>query len=49
MGSPQFIGMGVTVAVVIGLDWPIDWLVPFAMLAGGVATLLATLMQGARN
>jgi hypothetical protein len=49
MISPQFIGMGVTVLVVLGLDWPIDWLVPFAMLCGGVATLLVTLMQGARN
>lgn len=49
MVSPQFIGMGVTVVVVLGVDLPIDWLVPFAMLAGGFATLLATLVQRARN
>lgn len=49
MATPQFIGMGVTALVVIGVDLPIDWLVPLAMLAGGVATFLVTLMQSARN
>lgn len=49
MISPQFIGMGVTVAVVLGVDLPVDWLVPFAMLCGGVAIFVATLVQRARN
>jgi hypothetical protein len=38
MRAPQIVGFGVTIAVVIGVDLPVDWLVIVAILAGGVAT-----------
>ena len=38
MGLPQIAGYATTVAVVLLVDLPIDWLVTTAMLAGGFAT-----------
>ena len=38
MGLPQIAGYATTVAVVLLVDLPIDWLVMTAMLSGGVAT-----------
>jgi len=37
MQAPQLAGFAVTVAVVLGVDLPIDWLVFVATLAGGLA------------
>ena len=42
LGLPQMFGLAVTTAMVVGVDMPIDWLCPLAMLAGGVATYAAS-------
>jgi hypothetical protein len=46
MRTPQFAGLGVTAAVVLGVDLPIDWLVLLAMTCGGLATFVFKLRQG---
>jgi hypothetical protein len=38
MQAPQLAGFGVTIAVVIAADLPLAWLIPVAMLCGGLAT-----------
>jgi ABC-type Fe3+-siderophore transport system permease subunit len=48
MLRPQFVGLGVTALVVVGVDLRIDWLMPLAVLAGGVATYAASLLSRTR-
>jgi hypothetical protein len=48
MKTPQFLGLGVTTAVVIGVDLPIDWLTALAVFCGGVATYGAALVMRTR-
>ena len=38
MQAPQVAGFAVTVAVVMAIDLPLDWLVVVATLSGGLAT-----------
>lgn len=38
MQPPQIAGFATTIAVVMAVDLPIDWLIVVAMLSGGVAT-----------
>ncbi len=42
MRMPQIAGMAVMVAVVAGVELPVDWLVPLAMLCGGVAVFVVS-------
>lgn len=39
MQPPQIAGFATTIAVVMAVDLPLDWLVTVAMLSGGFATL----------
>ena len=43
MKVPQIAGMTVTVLVVAGVDLRVDWLVPLAMLCGGLATYFVSM------
>lgn len=49
MRTPQFVGLGVTTLVMVGVDLPIDWLCPLAMLCGGLATFAVSLFAAPRN
>jgi len=49
MRLPQVAGMIVTIAVVVMVDMRVDWLVPLAMLSGGVATYAASLWEHTRG
>jgi hypothetical protein len=49
MRAPQIAGFGVTVAVVIGSDLPIDWLVLVATLSGGFAAFAVVLAMRPRR
>jgi hypothetical protein len=42
MRTPQFIGLGVTAAVVLGVDLPVDWSVALGVFCGALATYAAT-------
>ena len=42
MRLPQVLGLAVTTAVMVGVEMPIDWLCPLAMLCGGAATYAAS-------
>ena len=44
MRTPQFAGLGVTTAVIVGVDLPIDWLCPLAVLCGALATYAASFL-----
>lgn len=44
LGLPQTIGLAVTTAMIVGVDMPIDWLCPLAMMCGGVATYGASVL-----
>ena len=46
MRAPQLAGFGVTVAVVIGIDLPVGWLVFVATLCGGAATFAVAYALG---
>lgn len=49
MRAPQVAGYAATVASVIVLDLPIDWLIATAMLIGGAATFAtAWFLRGRR-
>lgn len=45
MSLAQTAGMIVTIGVVVGLDLRVDWLVPLAMLCGGVTIFVVSLWQ----
>ena len=49
MKLSQIAGMAVTIAVVAGVDLPVDWLVPLAMLCGGVAVFAVSYWEQTRN
>lgn len=49
MGLPQALGMAVTIAVVVGVDLRVDWLVPLAMLCGGLATCCVSYWEQTRS
>lgn len=49
MGLAQSAGMLVTIAVVIGVDLPVDWLVPLAMICGGLAIFAVRMWQQTRG
>lgn len=49
MNIAQVAGMVVTIAVVVGVDLRLDWLVPLAMLCGGAATFFVSLWQQTRG
>lgn len=49
MNIAQVAGMVVTIAVVVGVDLRLDWLVPLAMLCGGAATFFVGLWQQTRG
>ena len=40
MRVPQFVGLGVTTAVIVGVDLPVDWLCSLAVLCGALATFV---------
>lgn len=42
MSRGQIAGMIVVIAVIAGVDMRIDWLVPLAMLCGGLATYVVS-------
>jgi hypothetical protein len=42
MRAAQLAGYGTTIAIVIGIDLPIDWLVLAAMTGGGIAVFAVT-------
>jgi hypothetical protein len=42
MSRGQIAGMIVVIAVIAGVDMRIDWLVPLAMMCGGVATYVVS-------
>lgn len=46
MRTPQFAGLGVTTAVVLGVDLPIDWLCFVAMMCGALTTFALSLRRG---
>jgi len=49
MRVPQLAGFAVTIAVVAGVDLPIDWLVVVAMLCGGLATFAVSYAMRSRG
>ena len=49
MRLPQVAGMAVTIAVVVGVDMRVDWLVPLAMLCGGAAIYVVSLWEHTRS
>lgn len=49
MKLAQSAGMAVTIAMVVALDIRIDWLVPLAMLGGGVTVFFVSLWEQTRN
>jgi hypothetical protein len=49
MRLPQVAGMLVTIGVVVGVDLRVDWLVPLAMLCGGLATYAVTMWEQTRS
>ena len=49
MQAPQLAGYAVTIAVVAGVDLPIDWLVVVAMLCGGLATFVVSYAMRSRD
>lgn len=49
MRTPQFVGLGVAAVVTLSVDLPLDWLIPLAILCGGVATYAATFVMGERR
>jgi hypothetical protein len=42
MQAPQIAGFATTIAVVMAVDLPLDWLIAVAMLSGGLATFAVT-------
>ena len=42
MRVPEFAGLGVTTAIVLTVDWPLDWLCALAVVCGAVATFAAS-------
>ena len=42
MRIPQIAGMAVMVAVVAGVELPVDWLVPLAMMCGGMTVFVVS-------
>ena len=49
MKLAQSAGMAVTIAMVVGIDMRIDWLVPMAMLGGGVTVFFVSLWEQTRS
>ncbi|MEQ1754625.1 MAG: hypothetical protein ABL973_10880 [Micropepsaceae bacterium] len=49
MKLAQSAGMVVTIAMVAGIDMRVDWLVPLAMLGGGVTVFFVSLWGQTRN
>jgi len=49
MRTPQFVGLGVATVVTLGVDLPLDWLIPLAILCGGLATYAATFVMNDRR
>ena len=45
MSLRQSAGMIVVIAVVIGVDMRLEWLVPFAMCCGGLAVYVVSLWE----
>jgi hypothetical protein len=45
MSFSQSAGMMVTIAVVLGVDMPLEWLVPLAMCCGGLAIYCVSLWE----
>jgi len=45
MSLAQSAGMVVTICMVVGLDMRVDWLVPLAMLCGGLTIYFVSLWQ----
>ena len=45
MSTPQFAGLGVTTAVVLSVELPIDWLCLLAMICGGLTIFAVRLLQ----
>ncbi len=41
--------MAVMIAVVAGVDIPVDWLVPLASLCGGVAVYVVSFWEQSKN
>ncbi|MBP6012769.1 MAG: hypothetical protein KBA31_11120 [Alphaproteobacteria bacterium] len=49
MQAPQLAGLATTVAVIVWVDLPVDWLVFSAMMAGAFATFaVSTYLQRRR-
>jgi hypothetical protein len=49
MSLAQSAGMVVTIAMVVALDMRVDWLVPLAMLCGGVTVYFVSLWERLRR
>ena len=49
MSLRQSAGMIVVIAVVLGVDMRLEWLVPLAMCCGGLAVYAVSLWQGLRR
>lgn len=49
MSFRQSAGMIVTIAVVLGVDMRLEWLVPLAMCCGGLATYFASVWEERRR
>jgi hypothetical protein len=49
MRLPQVAGMLVTIGVVVGVDLRVDWLVPLAMLCGGLAIYVVSMWEQTRG
>ena len=49
MKMAQAAGMAVTIAMVAAIDLRIDWLVPLAMLSGGVTVFFVSLWEQSRS
>ncbi len=49
MKAPQIAGFAVTIAVVAGIDLPIDWLIVVAMLCGGLANFAVSYAMRSRD
>jgi len=45
----QIVGLGVTTAVVVGVDLPVDWLCSLAVFCGALATYVTTFVLKARR
>jgi hypothetical protein len=49
MQTAQFAGLGVTTAVVLAVDLPLDWLCALAVLCGALATYGFTFLLKAKR